>query len=97
MTDEQLKQRDYHTGRKIVNGSDVKQRRIDRLHDKIVALLEAEINHDVRGYEVANAVCQRLATRLFDGLPCTLYIALAARASLVDQGMLRWNSSNRTA
>ena len=28
MTDEQLKQRDYHTGRKIVNGGDVKQREV---------------------------------------------------------------------
>jgi hypothetical protein len=65
MTDEQQKQRDYHTGRKIVNGSDVKQR-IDGLYDQIVALLEREINHDLQGYEVANSVCQRLATRLCD-------------------------------
>jgi hypothetical protein len=70
------------TGRKIVNGSDVKQR-IDRLYDRIVALLEAEINHDVRGYEVANSVCQRLATRL-----CDINIAYLLPRALDDYGIL---------
>jgi hypothetical protein len=65
-----------------VNGSDVK-RRIDRLYDRIVALLEAEINHDVRGYEVANAVCQRLATRL-----CDINIAYLLPRALDDYGSI---------